>query len=53
MFLYYNSTLSPIVDVTDHAFMSDTMRGTLRALSAKFVTAIVTGRSTEKVYSFV
>ncbi|TYZ64756.1 hypothetical protein PybrP1_004299 [[Pythium] brassicae (nom. inval.)] len=53
VFLDYDGTLSPIVDVPDHAFMSDAMRGALRALSDKFVTAIVTGRSTEKVYGFV
>ncbi|CAH0481875.1 unnamed protein product [Peronospora belbahrii] len=53
VFLDYDGTLSPIVDVPDHAFMADDMRTTLSDLSSKFVTAIVTGRSTEKVYNFV
>ncbi|KAG7386206.1 NADH dehydrogenase Fe-S protein subunit 4 ndufs4 [Phytophthora pseudosyringae] len=53
VFLDYDGTLSPIVDVPDHAFMTDTMRAALSELSSKFVTAIVTGRSTEKVYNFV
>ncbi|KAG3119744.1 hypothetical protein PI124_g2090 [Phytophthora idaei] len=53
VFLDYDGTLSPIVDVPDHAFMTDAMRSTLSELSSKFVTAIVTGRSTEKVYNFV
>ncbi|KAG6975709.1 hypothetical protein JG688_00002097 [Phytophthora aleatoria] len=53
VFLDYDGTLSPIVDVPDHAFMTDAMRSALSELSSKFVTAIVTGRSTEKVYNFV
>lgn len=53
VFLDYDGTLSPIVDVPDHAFMTDAMRTALSELSSKFVTAIVTGRSTEKVYNFV
>ncbi|KAF4321325.1 hypothetical protein BBO99_00005042 [Phytophthora kernoviae] len=53
VFLDYDGTLSPIVDVPDHAFMTDAMRAALSELSSKFVTAIVTGRSTEKVYNFV
>jgi trehalose 6-phosphate phosphatase len=53
VFLDYDGTLSPIVDVPDRAFMSDDMRRALNQLSNKFVTAIVTGRSTEKVYNFV
>lgn len=53
VFLDYDGTLSPIVDIPDRAFMTDAMRGALNALSSKFITAIVTGRSTEKVYDFV
>ncbi|RLN50104.1 hypothetical protein BBJ28_00008240 [Nothophytophthora sp. Chile5] len=53
VFLDYDGTLSPIVDVPDRAFMTDAMRAALSELSSKFVTAIVTGRSTEKVYNFV
>lgn len=53
VFLDYDGTLSPIVDVPDRAFMSEAMRCALHALSSRYVTAIVTGRSTEKVYNFV
>jgi hypothetical protein len=53
VFLDYDGTLSPIVDVPDEAFMTDAMRAALLNLSSRFVTAIVTGRSTEKVYNFV
>lgn len=53
VFLDYDGTLSPIVDVPDEAFMTDAMREALLNLSSRFVTAIVTGRSTEKVYNFV
>ncbi|KAG5136582.1 hypothetical protein AAZX31_08G135900 [Glycine max] len=53
MFLDYDGTLSPIVDDPDHAFMSDSMRRTVRKLARCFPTAIVTGRCKDKVYSFV
>lgn len=53
VFLDYDGTLSPIVDIPDRAFMSEEMRGALDALASKYVTAIVTGRSTEKVQNFV
>lgn len=53
VFLDYDGTLSPIVDVPDEAFMTQDMREALLNLSSRFVTAIVTGRSTEKVYNFV
>lgn len=53
IFLDYDGTLSPIVDVPDCAFMTEQMRHALDAVSSKYVTAIVTGRSTEKVYGFV
>ncbi|KAG4934795.1 hypothetical protein JHK85_049714 [Glycine max] len=53
MFLDYDGTLSPIVDDPDCAFMSDSMRKTVRKLARCFPTAIVTGRCKDKVYNFV
>ncbi|KAJ1412843.1 Trehalose-phosphatase [Sesbania bispinosa] len=53
MFLDYDGTLSPIVDDPDRAFMSDSMRRTVRKLARYFPTAIVTGRCRDKVYNFV
>ncbi|XP_057431241.1 probable trehalose-phosphate phosphatase J isoform X2 [Lotus japonicus] len=53
MFLDYDGTLSPIVDDADCAFMSDSMRKTVRKLARCCPTAIVTGRSKDKVYNFV
>ncbi|XP_033145385.1 probable trehalose-phosphate phosphatase E isoform X3 [Brassica rapa] len=53
MFLDYDGTLSPIVDDPDRAFMSNKMRNTVRKLAMCFPTVIVSGRSREKVYSFV
>ncbi|XP_020204155.1 probable trehalose-phosphate phosphatase J [Cajanus cajan] len=53
MFLDYDGTLSPIVDDPDRAFMSDSMRKTVRKLASCFPTAIVTGRCRDKVYNFV
>ncbi|OIW00416.1 hypothetical protein TanjilG_05766 [Lupinus angustifolius] len=53
MFLDYDGTLSPIVDDPDRAFMSDSMRQTVRKLARSFPTAIVTGRCIDKVYNFV
>ncbi|TMW62494.1 hypothetical protein Poli38472_005112 [Pythium oligandrum] len=53
VFLDYDGTLSPIVDIPDRAFMTDEMRHALNTLSSKYITTIVTGRSTEKVYDFV
>lgn len=53
MFLDYDGTLSPIVDDPDRAFMSDSMRDAVRGVAKCFPTAIVTGRCTEKVFSFV
>jgi trehalose 6-phosphate phosphatase len=53
VFLDYDGTLSPIVDIPDRAFMTEAMRRALDVLSSKYVTAIVTGRSTEKVQNFV
>ncbi|KAH6808177.1 Haloacid dehalogenase-like hydrolase superfamily protein [Perilla frutescens var. frutescens] len=53
MFLDYDGTLSPIVDDPDRAFMSDSMRATVRKLARYVPTAIVSGRCRDKVYSFV
>lgn len=53
VFLDYDGTLSPIVSVPDEAWMSDDMRITLKRLAGHCTTAIVTGRSRDKVYSFV
>nr|XP_011460289.1 PREDICTED: probable trehalose-phosphate phosphatase C isoform X1 [Fragaria vesca subsp. vesca] len=53
MFLDYDGTLSPIVEDPDKAFMSNEMREAVRAVAKYFPTAIVSGRSRHKVYSFV
>ncbi|KAE9608024.1 putative trehalose-phosphatase [Lupinus albus] len=53
MFLDYDGTLSPIVEDPDRAYMSNSMRKTLRKLARSFPTAIVTGRCKDKVYNFV
>lgn len=53
MFLDYDGTLSPIVDDPDRAFMSESMRKTVKKLARCFPTAIVTGRCIDKVYNFV
>ncbi|XP_061343756.1 probable trehalose-phosphate phosphatase J [Gastrolobium bilobum] len=53
IFLDYDGTLSPIVEDPDRAFMSDSMRKTVRKLARCFPTAIVSGRSRDKVYNFV
>lgn len=53
VFLDYDGTLSPIVKEPDRAFMKEGMRDVLQKLSSTYTTAIVTGRSTEKIYQFV
>ncbi|KAF4370571.1 hypothetical protein F8388_020157 [Cannabis sativa] len=53
MFLDYDGTLSPIVADPDRAYMSDSMRKTVKSLARCFPTAIVSGRCRDKVYSFV
>lgn len=53
VFLDYDGTLSPIVEVPDEAFMSESMRDAVRGVASRFPTAIVSGRSKEKVYGFV
>ncbi|RVW50625.1 putative trehalose-phosphate phosphatase G [Vitis vinifera] len=53
MFLDYDGTLSPIVDDPDRALMSDAMRSTVKNLAKYFPTAIISGRSRDKVYELV
>ncbi|KAJ4705872.1 Trehalose 6-phosphate phosphatase [Melia azedarach] len=53
VFLDYDGTLSPIVDDPDRAFMSDEMRAAVREVAKYFPTAIISGRSREKVKGFV
>lgn len=53
LFLDYDGTLSPIVDNPDCAFMSDAMRAAVKKVAKYFPTAIISGRSRDKVYDFV
>ncbi|XP_078160083.1 putative trehalose-phosphate phosphatase 6 [Carex rostrata] len=53
MFLDYDGTLSPIVDDPDRAYMSESMREAVKDVAMHFPTAIVSGRCTDKVLSFV
>ncbi|GLU05609.1 hypothetical protein SLE2022_227020 [Rubroshorea leprosula] len=53
IFLDYDGTLSPIVDNPDRAFMSSAMRSTVRNVAKYFPTAIISGRSRDKVYELV
>ncbi|XP_010536537.1 PREDICTED: trehalose-phosphate phosphatase A [Tarenaya hassleriana] len=53
LFLDYDGTLSPIVEDPDSAFMSTTMRNVVRTVAKHFPTAIISGRSRDKVYEFV
>ncbi|KAB5573708.1 hypothetical protein DKX38_000902 [Salix brachista] len=53
MFLDYDGTLSPIVDDPDNALMPDDMRFAVRNLAEYFPTAIISGRSRDKVYQLV
>ncbi|WJX36479.1 trehalose-phosphatase [Trifolium repens] len=53
LFLDYDGTLSPIVDNPDRAFMSDNMRAAVKNVAEYFPTAIISGRSREKVHEFV
>ncbi|XP_056694376.1 probable trehalose-phosphate phosphatase 6 [Spinacia oleracea] len=53
MFLDYDGTLSPIVDDPELAFMSDKMRSAVREVAGCFPTAIISGRSRDKVHNFV
>ncbi|KAL9242889.1 hypothetical protein vseg_016846 [Gypsophila vaccaria] len=53
VFLDYDGTLSPIVDDPDRAFMSEDMRNAVRDVAKYFPTAIISGRSRDKVYELV
>ncbi|KAI4332664.1 hypothetical protein L6164_017554 [Bauhinia variegata] len=53
LFLDYDGTLSPIVDDPDSALMCDNMRAAVRKAAEYFPTAIISGRSRDKVYEFV
>ncbi|GMH26631.1 hypothetical protein Nepgr_028474 [Nepenthes gracilis] len=53
VFLDYDGTLSPIVDDPEHALMSDEMHSSVRNVAKYFPTAIVSGRSRDKVYELV
>ncbi|OAY48149.1 trehalose-phosphate phosphatase A [Manihot esculenta] len=53
LFLDYDGTLSPIVDNPDCAFMSNAMRSAVKKVAKCFPTAIISGRSRDKVYEFV
>uniref|UniRef100_A0A5B7ABJ0 Trehalose 6-phosphate phosphatase n=2 Tax=Davidia involucrata TaxID=16924 RepID=A0A5B7ABJ0_DAVIN len=53
LFLDYDGTLSPIVDNPDCAFMSNAMRTAVGNVAKYFPTAIISGRSRDKVYEFV
>ncbi|KAK7410690.1 hypothetical protein VNO78_01684 [Psophocarpus tetragonolobus] len=53
VFLDYDGTLSPIVNDPDRAFMSDEMRAAVYEVATNFPTAIISGRSRDKVRNFV
>ncbi|XP_010529491.1 PREDICTED: probable trehalose-phosphate phosphatase F [Tarenaya hassleriana] len=53
VFLDYDGTLSPIVDDPDRAIMSDSMRAAVRDVAKYFYTAIISGRSRDKVFKLV
>ena len=53
VFLDYDGTLTPIVSRPELAFMSKDMRSMVRSVAKRFTTAVVTGRSREKVFKFV
>ncbi|KAL0409443.1 UNVERIFIED_CONTAM: putative trehalose-phosphate phosphatase F [Sesamum radiatum] len=53
MFLDYDGTLSPIVDDPDRAFMSNEMRSAVKTVAKHFPTAIISGRSRDKLVAHV
>lgn len=53
IFLDYDGTLSPIVDDPNRAFMSIDMRSAVKGVAKYFPTAIISGRSRDKVYELV
>ncbi|KAM6557138.1 hypothetical protein CsatB_004157 [Cannabis sativa] len=53
IFLDYDGTLSPIVDDPDRALMSDSMRSAVKNVAKYFPTAIISGRSRDKVFDLI
>uniref|UniRef100_A0ACD5UT68 Uncharacterized protein n=1 Tax=Avena sativa TaxID=4498 RepID=A0ACD5UT68_AVESA len=53
LFLDYDGTLSPIVNDPEKAFMSPEMRAAVKNVTKFCPTAIVSGRSRDKVFEFV
>ncbi|XP_019095434.1 PREDICTED: probable trehalose-phosphate phosphatase C [Camelina sativa] len=53
MFLDYDGTLSRITEDHDKAYITDEMRDVVKEVAIHFKTAIISGRSTDKVQSFV
>ncbi|KAM3369389.1 hypothetical protein ACQJBY_017341 [Aegilops geniculata] len=53
LFLDYDGTLSPIVNDPEKAFMSPEIRVAVKNVAKFFPTAIVSGRSRDKVFEFV
>ncbi|CAH8351967.1 unnamed protein product [Eruca vesicaria subsp. sativa] len=53
MFLDYDGTLSPITEDHDNAYITNEMREVVKEVALYFKTAIISGRSTNKVQSFV
>ncbi|KAK6925958.1 Trehalose-phosphatase [Dillenia turbinata] len=53
IFLDYDGTLSPIVADPDQAFMPEKMRSAVNDVASRFPTAIISGRSLDKLYEFV
>ncbi|XP_028095755.1 probable trehalose-phosphate phosphatase D isoform X3 [Camellia sinensis] len=49
VFLDYDGTLSPIVNDPNRAFMSDSMRSAVCEVARRFPTAIISGRSRDKM----
>ncbi|KAJ6375134.1 hypothetical protein OIU77_000166 [Salix suchowensis] len=53
LFLDYDGTLSPIVENPENAVMSEDMRFAVKEVAKYFPTAIISGRSRDKVHEFV
>eukprot|EP00472_Partenskyella_glossopodia_P004598 CAMPEP_0197523478 /NCGR_PEP_ID=MMETSP1318-20131121/8395_1 /TAXON_ID=552666 /ORGANISM="Partenskyella glossopodia, Strain RCC365" /LENGTH=404 /DNA_ID=CAMNT_0043076181 /DNA_START=327 /DNA_END=1541 /DNA_ORIENTATION=- len=53
VFLDYDGTLTPIVDVPSEAKISEEVRGTVHRVASAFPTAVITGRSISTVTDFM
>ena len=53
VFLDYDGTVSEIVNQPERAFMTSEMRDAVRRVASLYPTAIISGRSRDKVYDFV